>query len=119
MRKLLFILMMLLSANTLMVSAAEAQKEEISLKKGNSENYDKNTPRTLIPLVCYYEDGLVSLEVLANVGQVQLTVTNQMTGEVFLNMNGNLSVNVSTASGTYLVQIITEDGSLYYGTYSI
>ena len=118
MKKLLFILMLLLSANTLIVNAAEAKKEEIPLKKGNSEDYDKNTPRTQIPFVCYYEDGFVSLEIWSNVGLTQLSVANQTTGEQWSVVN-SLSLNVSTASGTYIVQILTEDGSIYYGTYSI
>lgn len=118
MRKVLCFLMLLLATNSFIVSAAE-KKEDIPLTGGNSEKYDKNTPRNLIPLSCYYEEGVVSLNVWGDLGAIQLSVTNQLTGETEVNVNGTLSVNVPTASGTYIVQIVTEDGTWYYGTYTL
>lgn len=118
MRKVLCFLMLLLATNSFIVSAAE-KKEDIPLNKKDSENYDKNTPRNLIPLSCYYEEGVVSLNVWGDLGAIQLSVTNQLTGETEVNINGTLSVNVPTASGTYIVQIVTEDGTWYYGTYTL
>ena len=47
-----------------------------------------------------------------------LTVTNQATGEQWSAMNA-LRLQTSTVTGTYLVQITTEDGSTYYGTYTL
>ncbi len=63
-------------------------------------------------------DGVIQLSLLEEVGNWEVTVTNQTTGEQWSAVNG-LSLSTSTASGIYLVQIITEDGSLYYGTYSL
>ena len=53
---------------------------------------------------------------LEDLGEFTVTVTNQQTGEQWLAENA-LTLYTSIANGTYLVQIITEDGSMYYGTY--
>lgn len=53
---------------------------------------------------------------LEDLGEFTVTVTNQQTGEQWLAEN-TLTLYTSIANGTYLVQIITEDGSMYYGTY--
>ena len=55
---------------------------------------------------------------LGEVGEYTLTVTNQSTGEQWSADNA-LILQTSTASGTYWVQIETEDGSTYYGTYTL
>ena len=53
---------------------------------------------------------------LGEVGEFTLIVTNQLTGEQW-SVENALILQTSTASGTYWVQIETEDGSIYYGTY--
>ena len=95
---------------------AKAEKD-VKLEKGDSSNKD-TYPRTLIPIVCVYVDGEVQLTLLDNLSEMTLTVTNQATGEQWSAENA-LPLQTSTATGTYLVQIVTEDGSTYYGTYTL
>lgn len=95
----------------------EKKPVNIELDKGDSTNKD-TYPRTLIPFTCLYADGMVQLTLLGEVGEYTLTVTNQLTGEHWSADNA-LILFVSGMSGIYLVQISTEDGSLYWGTYAL
>ena len=91
--------------------------ESVELKKGNPDKTD-TYPRTVIPFECVYTDGMVQLILLGEVGEYTLTVTNQTTGERW-SVNNTPVLQTSAASGTYWVEIETEDGSMYYGTYTL
>lgn len=117
MRKILFMLFMLFSISGF-AELADNTDREVLLKKGESKDYSSERPRTLIPITCVYVDGMVQLTLLGEVGEYTLTVTNQSTGEQWSADNA-LILQTSTASGTYWVQIETEDGSTYYGTYTL
>ena len=121
MNRILLLLMMLFSfqvyAGTASMDTQEKKPVNIELEKGDSSN-DDTYPRTLIPITCVYADGVVQLSLLDGVGEFTLTVTNQMTGECWSAENA-LTLQTSTASGIYWVQIVTEDGSTYYGTYTL
>jgi len=83
-----------------LIIACLGHKSSLSLRKEinkNSKRYEKD---------------------LGEVGEYTLTVTNQSTGEHWSADNA-LILQTSTASGTYWVQIETEDGSTYYGTYTL
>jgi len=120
MKQILLFLMMLVSlqmyGGTASVDAQE-EKVDIKLEKGDSSNIDTH-PRTLIPIVCVYVDGMVQLTFLDNLGDFTLTVTNQSTGEQWSAEN-IWTLPTSTASGIYWVEIETGDGSTYVGTYDL
>lgn len=61
---------------------------------------------------------MVQLTIWSGIGEYTLTVTNQVTGERWSISNIPV-LQTSTISGTYLVEIETEDGSLYYGIYAL
>lgn len=120
MKKVFGLLMMLFSMNLFAVPAAQEVQEEkgaldVRLEKGNVTN-DDTYPRTFIPISCVYTDGMVQLSLLGEVGEFTLTVINQLTGERWSAEN-TLMLYTSTANGIYWVQIVTEDGIMYYGTY--
>lgn len=121
MKKILGLLMLLVSlhvlAGTTYVNVQEEETVDVSLKKGNVTNDDTHL-RTLIPITCVYVNGMIQLTLLDGVGEYTLTVTNQMTGERWSAENA-LILSTSTASGIYWVEIETEDGSIYYGTYTL
>lgn len=121
MRKILVLLMMLFSlycsAWTAGVEVKANDAVDVKLEKGNSDNND-TYPRTLIPFTCVYADGVVQLTLLGEVGEFTFIVTNQLTGEQW-SVENALTLQASNASGTYWVQIETEDGSIYYGTYTL
>lgn len=97
----------------------EKDTQNVKLEKGNS-NKDNTYPRSLIsiPMSCIYVDGTIQLTLFEEVGDLEITVINQTTGEQWTSTNCMI-METSTDKGTYLVQIITEDGILYYGTYTL
>lgn len=121
MHKILVFLMMLVSlqmyGGTTSVDTQENKPVSVELEKGSVTN-DDTYPRTLIPIVCVYVDGEVQLTLLGDLGEYSLTVTNQITCEQWSAMNA-LRLQTSTASGTYFVEIVTGDGTTYYGTYTL
>ena len=121
MKKILCLLAMLLSLQVFARTYSKETNEEstikISLEKGKATN-DDTYPRTLIPITCVYTDGMVRLSLLGEISEFTLTVTNQLTGECWSAENA-LILQTSTASGIYWIQIETEDGTMYYGTYTL
>jgi len=118
MKRILVLLTLLLSLQVYgEVAISKVQDVGVELEKGNPDKADTH-PRSLIPITCVYADGMVQLSLLGEVGEYTLTVTNQSTGEQWSADNA-LILQTSTASGTYWVQIETEDGSMYYGTYTL
>lgn len=121
MKRILGILVMLFLlysyAGAVGMDVNEKKPVDIELEKGDPSKKDSH-PRTFIPITCVYVDGEVQLSLLGEVGELTLTVTNQTTGEQWSIVNG-LLLSTSTASGNYYVQIETEDGSSYYGTFSL
>lgn len=121
MKKILGLLMLLVSlhlfAGTAYVDIQEAEEVDLRLKKGKPTNDDTHL-RTLVPITCVYMDGMVQLTLWGDWGEYTLTVTNQLTGERW-SINNTPVLQTSTASGTYWVEIETEDGSMYYGTYTL
>lgn len=118
MKKILVLLALLLSLQVYGEAViSRVQDVGVKLEKGSSNKKDTH-PRTSIPFTCVYADGMVQLTLLGEVGEFTLTVTNQLTGEQWSADNA-LTLQTSTASGTYWVQIETEDGSMYYGTYTL
>ena len=122
MKKILGLLMMLLSMQIFAETVgADVQTDEvidIQLDKGKPDNKKDTHPRTLVPITCIYIDGMVQLTFLSPVGEYTLTVTNQITGERW-SISNTPVLQTSTYGGTYWVEIETEDGSMYYGTYTL
>ncbi len=121
MKRIFGLLTLLLSmqvyAETTENQVQDETTESVVLEKGNPDKSD-TYPRTFIPFTCVYADGMVQLTLLGEVGEYTLTVTNQLTGEQWSTENA-LTLQTSTANGVYWVQIVTEDGSIYYGTYTL
>ena len=120
MNKILLLLMTLLSLQVYAGTASmdEQEKKPINIELHKGSFSDDTHPRTLIPIACVYADGMIQLSLLGEVGEFTLTVTNQMTGERWSAENA-LTLQTSTASGIYWVQIETEYGIMYYGTYTL
>ena len=119
MKKNLAFLLMLFSlhmfAGTVETEEQENKVVSVELEEGDAEKDNKH-PRTLIPITCVYVDGTVQLTILENLGEMALFVTNQTTGEQWSTINNSV-LQTSTANGVYLVEIVTERGDTYWGTY--
>ena len=121
MKNILVLMMMLVSlygyAKEASVGLESNEEVDVELREGNSSNKDRY-PRTLISITCIYSNEMVKLTLFGEVGGYALTVTSQTTGERWSISNTPL-LQTSTISGTYLVEIETEDGTCYYGTYAL
>ena len=121
MKKILMLLTLMLSLQSYAgAKESNVQNEkptEVKLEKGDPGK-DNKYPRTLIPITCVYVDETVQLTMLENLDEMELIVTNQTTGEQWRTVN-NCVLQTSTDSGVYLVEIITEDGTTYWGTYTL
>lgn len=129
--KVLSLWMLLLMGGSLNVSGMEVfnvdstKKEDVVIdrNKGNSwENGDRPRTQDIFFVTCQYEDETVYLNFLANIGWVELTVTNLSTGDTWnttqLSTLGSLSLQTSTDSGNYKVEIKTELDGNYIGYFS-
>ena len=120
MRKVVWMLLILFSISSFSEGTSgdkdKSTVKDVVLDKGDSMDHSSERPRTLIPILCTYVDGIVQLTLLENLGEYTLTVTNQQTGEYWSAIN-TLALPTSTANGIYRVEIETGDGTLYYGTY--
>ena len=105
-------------ARTTSMDEQEEKPVDIELHKGSYSDDKERHPRTLIPITCVYANGMIQLTLLDEVGEFTLTVTNQVTGEGWSAINA-LVLPASTTNGIYMVEIVTEDGSMYWGTYTL
>lgn len=120
MKKILMLLTLMLSLQCYVgATNSDVQEEkatDVKLEKGKSNEIKH--PRSLIPITCVYVDGTVQLTILENLGEIELFVTNQTTGEQWSTVN-KWVLQTSTANGVYLVEIVTENGDTYWGTYTL
>ena len=126
--KVLSLWMLLLMGGSLNVSGMEVfnvdstKKEDVVIDKNKGNSWEnENGPRTqdIFLVTWQYEDETVYLNFLANIGWVELTVTNLSTGDTWnttqLSTLGSLSLQISTDSGNYKVEIKTELDGNYIG----
>ena len=67
--------------------------------------------------------GNIYVTALADLGEIQISVTSLNTGSFWESINdsnsGRISIPVSSANGNYMVRIVTANGDMYYGYYTI
>ena len=88
---------------------------------------DKKTrPRTPdygSDITASYQDGMIYLQFAYDMGEVEITVTNETTGEMWQQTEdtafGSESITTSTSAGDYYITIVTDDASCYSGNFSL
>ncbi len=105
--------------------AEETKKENVHII---IERLEKNPQKPRTPdydsdIMAYYQDGVVYLQFTYDMGEVEITVTNESTGDVWQQTKdsafGSASITTSTSAGDYYITIVTLDGSCYSGNFSI
>lgn len=98
------------------------KKEDVVIDKNKNNSWEEsNGPhmQDIFLLTCHYEDEMVYLNFLADVGLVKLTVTNLTTGDSWTAMQlssiGRFYLPTSTISCNYMVNIETELDGNYIG----
>ena len=91
----------------------------IKLKKPNQPR----TPDFGGDIMAYYQDGVVYLQFTYNMGNVEITVTNESTGEQWQQTEdtvfGSASIATSTSAGDYSITIVSDDATCYSGYFYI
>lgn len=74
-------------------------------------------------IMAFYQDGVVYLQFVYDMGDVEITVTNESTGEQWQQTEdtafGSASIATSTSAGDYYITIITNDAICYSGSFSL
>ena len=105
-------------------SDEEKKQTDIILEKGELTDHTKN-PRipVYVPITCYYMQGNIYVTTLTDLGEIQISITCLETGSFWESINdsnsGTISIPVSSANGNYMVRIVTANGDMYYGYYTI
>lgn len=118
--KKLFLLLFLMCG--VLFSSAE-EKKEIPIIKKPEPIVGPRTPNFGSDIMAYYQDGVIYLQFVYDMGDVEITVTNESTGEQWQQTEdtafGSASITTSTSAGDYFITIVTDDASCYSGSFSI
>ena len=128
-KKCLVLLLMMLMTSTSIVFgmntySEDSQKEDVVLDEKKS--WDKSEfPRSNNSIIwtCYYENGVIYLNVPFEIGSVTLTVTNLATGESWNyrqeSGTGWIVLPTSQSHGNYQVEVVTKSSGEYIGYYDL
>lgn len=125
MKKILFLFCLCFSLSVSGAWIGDEKVKPIEIEKGEIKKPNEILPRipVIVPITCSYNEGTLYFTFLEDLGETQITVTHQFLGEVTTyvcdTINGSAIVGVSSASGYYLIEITTEDGTYYYGEYTL
>ena len=118
----LFLFCMLFALGGNLVFADDGNENK-KIEFVETDDYFEENPRQLIPVSGYYSLGNVCLQFYADLGMAEITVVNQTTGAtqttMFNSAFGQAVITIGNANKSYLIYIVTEDGTAYRGTFEI
>ena len=106
--------------------AEETKKEKVHIIIEREEPKPTNQPRT--PdyggnIMAYYQDGVIYLQFAYDMGEVEVSVINETTGEMWQQTEdttfGSALITTSTSAGNYYITIVTPDDCYYTGDFSL
>ena len=105
-----------------LLSSAE-EKKEIQISKELTHPKAPRTPDYGSDITAFYQSGVIYLQFGSDMGEVEITVTNESTGEQWSQIDdsafGSASIATSTNVGNYYITIVTDDASCYSGSFSL
>ena len=124
-KSILVFLLCLFSLSNYVCMAEETKKEKEPIIIGQERDFP-NLPRTPdygSDIMAFYQDGVIYLQFAYDMGEVEITVTNETTGEMWQQTEdsafGSTSIATSTDAGNYYITIVTDDASCYSGNFSL
>ena len=103
-------------------SSAEENKD-ISIMGYPEFSKSPRTPDYSSDIIAYYQDGVIYLQFIYDMGEVEISVINETTGEMWQQTDdsafGSATIATSTNVGNYYITIVTDDGSCYTGGFSL
>ncbi len=120
-------LMLVFSATAVSASTSkdDIKTEPINIRHGSGNDSQITRPRipAFIPITGMYDDGRVILDFIEEIGTLNITVANQSTGEMYFDCcdsaDGHFEMEISASKGNYLLTIQTENGTIYYGDFTL
>lgn len=120
-------LMLVFSATAVSASTSKdnIKTAPITIREGGGNESQITRPRTpaFIPITGMYDDGRVILNFIEEIGTLNITVANQSTGEMYFDCcdsaDGHFEIEISASKGNYLLTIQTENGTTYYGEFTL
>ena len=99
------------------------KKTEIPIIKDGNDTNRPRTPDYGSDITAFYQDGAIYLQFAYDMGEVEISVTNETTGEMWQQTEdsafGSTSIATSTDAGNYYITIVTDDTSCYSGSFSL
>ena len=93
-----------------------SKEEPIQTTEPRSPNYGSD-------ILAYYQDGVIYLQFAYDMGEVEISVINETTGEMWQQTEdttfGSALITTSTSAGNYYITIVTDDGSSYSGNFTL
>ena len=118
--KKIFLLLFLMCG--VLLSYAE-EKKEIPIHEDPKPMQEPRTPDYGSDITAFYQSGVIYLQFGSDMGEVEITVTNESTGEQWSQIDdsafGSASIATSTSAGNYYITIVTDDASCYSGSFSL
>lgn len=116
----LFLFCMLFALGGNLVFADDGNENKKIIFEEETEDLKENNPRELVPVSgCYFKEN-ICLQFYADLGMAEITVVNQTTGAtqttMFDSAFGQAVITIGNANTSYLIYIVTEDGTTYRGT---
>ena len=115
------VLLLFLVCGVLLSSAEE--KKEIQIQNNETKTLGQRTPNFDSDIMAYYQDGVIYLQFAYDMGEVEISVINETTGEMWQQTDdsafGSATIATSTNVGNYYITIVTDDGSCYTGGFSL
>lgn len=119
-------LLLVFSAATISASTSkdDIKSAPITIRPGgeSSSNIRPRIP-AFIPITGLYDNGRVILDFIEEIGTLNISVANQSTGEMYFDYcdsaDGHFEMEISASKGNYLLTIQTENGTIYYGDFTL
>lgn len=119
--KKIFLLLLFLMWGVILSSAEE--KKEIPLQPYPETPQELRTPDFGNDIMAYYLDGVVYLQFAYDMGEVEISVINETTGEMWQQTEdttfGSALITTSTDVGNYYITIVTDDTTSFSGNFII
>ena len=119
----LFLFGMLFALGGNLVYADDGNENKKIIFEEETEELKESKPRELVPVSGCYSLGNICLQFYADLGMAEITVVNQTTGTtkttMFDSAFGQAVINIGNANTSYLIYIVTEDGTTYWGTFQL
>ena len=116
-----FLLLLFFICGVLLSSAEE--KKEISIKEDPVPTIEPRTPDFGNDILAYYQNGVIYLQFAYDMGEVEISVINETTGEMWQQTEdttfGSALITTSTSAGNYYITIVTPDDCYYTGDFSL